>query len=149
MGTTHAFAIHFPVAFLLLSTVVYFLVLVTQREVLKTLFVSALSVGLLGLAAAVITGQFQVDAQIAEGGFVHVFQQHESLAYYALSSFYGVFIWYVVRRKKMQKPEQWMLFAVQVAATGVVLYTAYLGGVLVYQHGAGVVPVKNMHKTGQ
>lgn len=144
MGSAHAFAIHFPVAFLLVSTVVYLLALVTQREFLKKLFVVNISLGLAGLVGAVLTGLFQINTQITESSFSGVFQQHQSLAYYALSAFYGIFIWYAVRRKKMQKTEQWLLFAAQFAVTGIVLYTAHLGGVLVYQHGAGVVPVQSV-----
>lgn len=142
--STHAFAVHFPVAFLVVSTILYGCWLVVRRELLATLFVVTASIGLVGLAAAVITGQFQVDAQITDGGFVEVFRQHENLAYYALSAFYGAFMWYIVRRKKMEYTEQWLLLVAQLVALGVVLYTAHIGGVLVYEHGAGVVPVRQL-----
>lgn len=146
MISAHAFAIHFPVAFLLVSTIVYFLWLVTRREVYIPLFVVTLTLGVVGLGAAVITGSFRIDAQITNGGFVDVFERHENLAYFILSVFYGVFVWYIVRRKKMQKSEQWLLFAVQLVATGIMLYTAHLGGELVYKHGAGVEPVRHMQR---
>lgn len=144
MVSAHAFAVHFPVALLVVSTGFYLVALLTRRDVFTTLFLWNSSLGLLGLAAAVITGQFQVDAQITQGNFHSVFEVHQNLAYTTLSLFYGVFVWYLVRRKKMSRVEQWLVMVVQCSAVWLVIYTAHMGGTLVYEHGAGVTPVQQL-----
>lgn len=95
----------------------------------------------MGLAVAVGTGLFQIDSQVTSGNLREAFEVHQNLAYYSLSLFYIVFLWYAVRRKKMATGESWLLLAVHLVAICLVLYTAYMGGVLVYEHGAGVKPV--------
>lgn len=144
MVSSHAFAVHFPVALLLVSTVFLGIWFATGREVFRTLYLWNGAIGLAGLAAAVITGQFQVDDQILHGNFHDTFAVHEQLAYYTLSLFYVVFLWYIVRRKVMGAAERWLVFAVHLAASWLVVYTAHMGGVLVYHHGAGVEPVRSL-----
>ena len=146
MVSAHAFAVHFPVALLLVATVFFLLLLLTKRDVFRTLYLWNGSIGLFGLAAAVTTGLFQVDEQITGGNFRNVFEVHQNLAYYTLSLFYVVFLWYVVRRKKMASGESWLLLAAHLAAAWLVMYTAYMGGVLVYEYGAGVEAVRPQAK---
>lgn len=146
MVSAHAFAVHFPVALLVVSGIFYLLALLTRREVFTTLFLWNSALGLAGLAAAVISGLFQVDEQITHGNFHSVFEVHQNLAYYTLSLFYGIFVWFLVRRKKMSRAEQWLLMAVQCVAVWLVIYTAHMGGTLVYTHGAGVAPVLQMQR---
>lgn len=140
MVSAHAFAVHFPVAMLLVATVFFALLLLTRRDVFRTLYLWNGAIGLCGLAAAVSTGLFQVDAQITGGSFREVFELHQNLAYSTLSLFYVVYLWYAVRRKKMSQPESWLLLAAHIVSAWLVVYTAHMGGVLVYEHGAGVRP---------
>jgi uncharacterized membrane protein len=146
MVSSHAFAVHFPVALLIVSTGFYLLMLLTRREIFTTLFLWNLALGLAGLAAAVITGQFQIDSQITHGNFHSVFEVHQNLGYSTLSVFYGVFVWYLVRRKKMSRGEQWLLMVVQCVAVWLTIYTAHMGGTLVYEYGAGVKPVRQLQQ---
>ncbi len=148
MVSAHAFAIHFPVAMLIAATVFYILLMLTKREVFRTLYLWNGAIGLFGLAAAVTTGLFQVDEQITGGNFRDVFEVHQNLAYYTLSLFYVVFLWYFIRRKKMSAGESWLLLSAHLVAAWLVVYTAHMGGVLVYEHGAGVKPVRSQTKSG-
>ncbi len=148
MVSSHAFAVHFPVALLLLAVVFYILLVLTKRDVFRTLYLWNGAVGLFGLAVAVTTGLFQIDEQITGGNFREVFEVHQNLAYSTLSLFYVVFLWYLVRRRKMSAGESWLLLAAHIVAAWLVVYTAHMGGVLVYEHGAGVQPVRLQTKEG-
>jgi uncharacterized membrane protein len=134
----HPMVVHFPIA--LLSTALLFEVLeaLLKRDFFREAALWLLGLGTLGAVVAAVTGILQEDTVEAAGVPERALEQHETAAFATIAVFAALLAmrWFRGRRWIPNHPA---IFSV-LALTGLILLglTGYLGGGLVYTHGAGV-----------
>jgi uncharacterized membrane protein len=128
--------VHFPIALLFVAVGLELLGLYGPwRERLRPAALVTLVLGTLGAAVAVATGPDENMRGIAIG------HTHESMAKLTLILFGLLTAWrlYGAWKKQTEGGLRTVAFLVlAVVGLGVLTYTGYLGGQLVYEHGAGV-----------
>lgn len=135
----HAMIIHFPIALLMAGFFSEGLALVSKKEFFKNAAFFLLILGALGAIAAFISGGYAGEG-IEDGPLKEPMELHEAAALLTLclsiiTALFRVVIYYFKYDKVWTRWLGIFLFALLI---GSVTRTAYLGGQLVYAHGAGV-----------
>ena len=135
----HAMVIHFPIALLLIAFLSELVGLVFKKTFFNTAAFYLLILGTFGTIAAYLSGDAAGEG-MEEGLLGKAIGMHEEAAIITLwlaiatSLVYSAILFFKYERK-WSKLIGVLLFA---ALVGSVARTAYLGGQLVYKHGAGV-----------
>ena len=142
----HPKIVHFPVALLILATLYGILALAvkSKRNLFKELCFWNLLFGAGGALFAVITGLIEESSLVHNEAIHELMETHEFLGFVFTSIFLLVLIWLIVRKAKMELPELRTLVITLVIASGLLIYSAHLGGTMVYREGAGVEPMKTI-----
>lgn len=135
----HAMIIHFPIALLIVGFLSEIIGLFTGKDFFKTAAFYLLILGALGTIAAYVTGGYAGEG-IEEGPLLEPMNLHKQAALFTIwFSIITVLFMSTVFYFKLHKPLVkgigfllYMLLVIAVARTG------YLGGQLVFSHGAGV-----------
>jgi uncharacterized membrane protein len=134
----HAALNDFPAALLLVSVLFDLLGIFTKRDSLKAAGFWTLVVGVLGTGSAVLAGE------MAEGAAEHsdeahaVMETHETLGIIVLVLFGLLAIWRILRKGVWGPKEQPIALTAAVIGVALMVYTAKLGGTLVFDHGLGI-----------
>jgi len=142
----HPRIVHFPVALLILATLFGILALAvkSKRDLFKELCFWNLLFGVGGAVLAVVTGLIE-EASLVHNEAIHeLMETHESLGFIFSSIFLVGLIWMIIRKAKMKLPELRALVIILILASGLLTYSAHLGGTMVYREGAGVEPMKTI-----
>ena len=110
----------------------------TRRQSLRAAGFWTLLAGVAGTIAAVVAG-LRTEDVIEHDDVAHaVMEQHQTLGLVTLGLFAALALWRVVRRNANHRGEQvaWSVFGV--AGVALLIYTAQMGGQLVFQHALGV-----------
>jgi uncharacterized membrane protein len=131
----HPAIVHFPVALGTVGALAAVVSLVVRREWIRWFAPVLLSIALLGGVAAYFSGQNAEDAAERAGVPHEPLESHEDSSLYGLGllALATLLAWATTSRRR----GEWVAALVAVAAAGAILYTAYLGGQLVFVHGAG------------
>lgn len=135
----HAIIIHFPIALLIVGFVSELVGVINNQTFFKNTAFYLLLLGSIGAITAYISGSFAGEG-IEEGPLKIPMQLHEQAALITLwlaiiTALYRVVIFYFNYNSALIKWIGIILFTALVTA---VVRTGYLGGQLVYSHGAGV-----------
>jgi uncharacterized membrane protein len=108
------------------------------RESLRQSSLLLLLLGTLGAAAAVGAG-LEAEDHIDHGPALHeVMEEHQELAYVTLGIFAVLSIWRLARDRKMGRGERASALVLGLVGLAVLADTGHHGGVLVFEHAAGV-----------
>lgn len=135
----HAMIVHFPIALLLAGFLSQVIGLASKKEFFRNAAVYLLFLGALGSVAAYFSGDFAGEG-IEEGPLEGPMELHEQVATITLwlsiaAALFSIGVFYFKSGMAWTRWVSTLLFA---AVVGSVSYTGYLGGQLVYRHGAGV-----------
>jgi uncharacterized membrane protein len=135
----HAMIIHFPIALLMAGFLSEVIALFSKRDFFNNAAFYLLLLGALGASAAYISGSYAGEG-IEEGPLKVPMEMHKNAALFALwlsiiTAFFRVVIYYFKYNRIWTKWVGIILFTLLI---GAITRTAYLGGQLVYSHGAGV-----------
>jgi uncharacterized membrane protein len=135
----HAMLVHFPIALLLAGFFADLLSLVTRREFFRLAAFFMLVLGSAAAIAAYLTGDAAGEG-IEEGVLGNAVRLHEQAAQFTLwlsvvAAIYHIVIFVLKYNRIWSRTVGIFLFTIVV---GSVARTGYLGGNLVYRHGAGV-----------
>ncbi len=135
----HAILIHFPIALILVGFLSEIIALLSKREFFKKSAFYLLLLGVLGVIAAYISGGYAGEG-IEEGPLKIPMEMHEDAALITLwiailTTFFQLVVTYFDYKKLWTQLVGLLLF---LSLVGAVVRTGYLGGQLVYSHGAGV-----------
>ena len=94
--------------------------------------------GFAGMVIAVFSGR-SAESELAEtGSWAELLEQHELMGYVAAWVFALLAIWQYLGLGKKSATGKWIYLGIYLIAVGVMAYGAWLGGTMVYEHGAGV-----------
>ena len=135
----HAMIIHFPIALLMAGFLSEVIALFSKKEFFSNVAFYLLLLGALGASAAYLTGSYAGEG-IEEGPLKNPMELHEQAATFTLilaivTALFRVVIYYSKYNRSWTK---WVGIILFTALVGSVARTGYLGGQLVYSHGAGV-----------
>ena len=135
----HAMLIHFPIALLLVAFLSEVISAIFKSEFYKKVSLLLLILGTVGVIAAFLSGGAAGEG-IEEGPLKIPMELHEQAANFAIwiaciTVTFHTTIYFLNYKSAVTKAIGILLFAFLIAA---VSRTAYLGGQLVYSHGAGV-----------
>ncbi len=135
----HAMMIHFPIALLMAGFLSEVIALFSKKEFFKSAAFYLLLLGALGAIAAYLSGSYAGEG-IEDGPLKVPMELHEDAALFTLwlsiiTAVFRMVIYFFNYHKIWTKWAGILLFTTLI---GSVSYTGYLGGQLVYAHGAGV-----------
>ncbi len=135
----HAMLIHFPIALLVVGFLSELIAIFLKKDFFKNVAFYLLLLGSLGAIAAYVTGSYAGEG-IEEGPLKIPMELHEQAALITIwlsiiTALYNVLINFFKVQNVMAKWAGILLYTLLVVA---VARTGYLGGQLVFSHGAGV-----------
>lgn len=127
----HPSSVHFPIALTVLGFIfLCFHMIFREKKSIYHCAVSILFFALAGLGLAYLTGEY-FTAELS--GEMHELKEEHEL-FSKITSFTllgGMFLWFLLKNKR-PVTALWLLFIFTTATVGLILYTGYLGGSLVY-----------------
>jgi uncharacterized membrane protein len=135
----HAMVIHFPIALIMAGFLSEIIALFSKKEFFSNTAFYLLLLGAMGASVAYISGSYAGDG-IEEGPLAAPMELHEQAATITLwlSIITALFRSAILYFKYKRVWTIWVGLLLFVTLTGAVARTGYLGGQLVYRHGAGV-----------
>ena len=134
----HALLNDLPAALLLAAVLFDLAAAALKRESLAWTAIWTLWAGVIGGWAAVIAGELAEDA-IDHGQAIHeIMEKHEKMAIMTMSLFTIVLIWKMARRFVLPASEQALTRALSIVGLLGLVWTAVLGGRLMFLHAAGI-----------
>lgn len=135
----HAMVIHFPIALLLAGFLTEMIALLSKKTFFKNASFYLLILGALGAIAAYTSGSYAGDG-MTDSIIQEPLEMHEEAALVTLwlaiiTALFRSAMYYFNYSKNWAKWTSVLLFA---ALVGFVARTGYLGGQLVFKHGAGI-----------
>src|SRR6059036_3879928 len=134
----HAAVNDLPAALLFVTVLFDLGAWVTKRDSLKAAAVWTLWAGVIGGWVAVLAG-LQAEQAIEHGQAIHeLMETHETLALVTMGIFTVVLAWRLIRRARLGGAEQTAVRLLSVAGLVGIVWTARVGGKLVFDHAAGI-----------
>ncbi len=134
----HAALNDLPTALFLVSVAFDVLGAILKRDSLKAAGFWTLIAGVVGTGAAVLAGEMASDrvehSEIAHG----IMETHETLAIIVLVLFAVLALWRLVRRSNLGPRETPVYLTAGIIGVLLMMYTAKLGGELMFDHGLGI-----------
>jgi uncharacterized membrane protein len=141
----HPAVVHFPIALGLVGAVAELFYLVLRRPWVRWFGPVLLTLALAGSGAAYFSGKTVGDKAEHAGVPEAAVDKHEESCLWALGALgLATLLSWAVRPSGKGL---WLSTLIALAAAGLTLYTGYLGGELVYLHGAGQVKAVEPAKT--
>jgi len=146
METIHPITVHFPIALVLTATLISILALLIKpkRKELITVLYWIMLLGSLSVLTALLTGIYESGKVVHNETIHEIMETHELLGYIVSASFILLTLWGLFKGKRLKVKELFMITSLLVATSGVLVYSAYLGGRMVYEEGAGVRPMEKI-----
>lgn len=146
MKPIHPMFVHFPVALVLTATLISLLAVLfkNRREELKIVLFWILILAAISALAAMLTGLYQDASGVyPEDNAIHqIMKVHKLLGIIIASSMIVITLWFVIRKHKIQFKELLIITLFLFLTSGVLAYSGYLGGKMVYEEGEGVKPME-------
>jgi uncharacterized membrane protein len=136
----HPALVHFSVALLVLGGVGESVGILTRRRAWEQLGGTLVLLGTASLLPTVVTGLLAQNSLDPGGEVRSVLDVHERVGFLLLGSFTSLLLWKAWGGGRIpDRQRAWFAIAL-LAAVGLVVYGAYLGGQMVYGWGLGVTP---------
>ena len=133
----HPAIVHFPIALLITAGIAWIAAIWQKAPKFREFGFWLHTLGLLGVGAAIVSGNLAIPLALTEEG-QKTLDYHQTLGYVIAWVFSMLWIWIFMRLSLMGKGETMAFTGVYWVCLSFVIWTAWLGGELVYQHGAGV-----------
>ena len=133
----HPAVIHYPIALGTIGSLALLAYAILRKDWLRWFGPILLTLALAGAGAAYFSGESASDRAEHAGVPEAAIEKHEESCLWALGGLgLATLLAWAVRPKGRGI---WLSALVALAAAGLTLYTGYLGGELVYRHGAGTI----------
>lgn len=138
----HPLIVHFPIALLIFSAFIYIAWLITGRQSLAQMGFIAHMAGMVGSIAAFLSGDAAEEAVVHTHEIHEILELHESLGMLASYGFAALAVWAFLRRNSKVIYEKAGFVILFVGLNVMLGITAHLGGKMVYEEGAGIIPME-------
>lgn len=143
MPNIHPMFVHFPIALIFVTVAIDFIGLIFKREQLFFAGTVTSLFALAGAITAVITGLIAEDSAWHPASVNEMLDTHELMGFIVLGLIAVLVIFRLAMHDRLNKRMGWIAFGIGAAAVIFVSYGGYLGGEMVYSHGAGVIAAEN------
>ncbi len=137
METLHPMVVHFPIALLMAAWLIETLALLFQRSGWHKISLWNVGLGTLGALAAVLSGRQAMAAAKHSMEIYQVMELHERLGYVVLTLSATIAGWRLFKGDRLGRRSRWLLWGLLTCAVGLMAFSAYLGGRMVYEFGVG------------
>jgi uncharacterized membrane protein len=137
----HPALVHFPIAMLPLAIGADALGIAAGNESLLSFGQKAICIAAAGAVAAAVTGLIAGEEVNVEGSSQDMLMTHRNLNFIATLVATGLALW------RIKHAPGAIYLGVGAAGVGILAYTAYLGGKLVYNVGVGVEPAHGVYRS--
>lgn len=138
MPNLHPLIVHFPIALIIVVAMCDFIVIMTARKSFSQAATIVAVFAALGAITAVITGLLAADSVWHPEAAHELVETHETVGFVFLGLVIILAVFRLAAGDRIHGRFKWIGFFIALAASGVVAYGSYLGGEMVYTHGAGV-----------
>ncbi|MBS1272193.1 MAG: hypothetical protein MAGBODY4_01333 [Candidatus Marinimicrobia bacterium] len=142
----HPFVVGFAVALLSVSVLFDILAVTTDRPHLQTVGWWNLFLGFLVALFAVITGLYAKNSAIFTEGVESLLPYHQYLGIATAVIFTVLFVWRSSMDRRIRQKWRILYLTVAIIGTITLLTTGFIGGQLVFEHGANVQEVKELQQ---
>ena len=142
MVPLHPSVVHFPIALLIAAGICYLAHLFLKDRKLDVVGFFLHAGGLLGCIAAIMTGDYAESNMVQTERIHELVELHEQLGMLSAWAFGLLGVWAYLRQKSNIFVERLVFTVLFVGLLGMLGYGSHLGGKMVYEEGAGVVPMK-------
>ncbi|MGD9993698.1 MAG: DUF2231 domain-containing protein [Salinivirgaceae bacterium] len=142
----HPIIVHFPVALIIsaLLFAVLALVIKTNGEKFKEVFKWNLFLGSFASVIAIMTGLLEEKTLVHNDAIHEILKVHELLGYITTGIFVVLSLWLIIRNSALKGIEIKLIILILFSSVVIMAYSAHLGGKMVYEQGAGVVPMEEI-----
>ncbi|MCB0837892.1 MAG: DUF2231 domain-containing protein [Bacteroidetes bacterium] len=138
----HPQTVHFPIATLIVAGALYFYGWVKRSNAYTKAAFLLHIIGVGGLVLAVLSGR-QANGEIVHTNNISsMIETHELIAYISTWLFSMLLIWQYLRQEKIKRIEEALFSILFIIFLGIMGYGSHIGGRMVYEEGAGVIPMK-------
>jgi len=142
----HPFVVHFAIALLLVSVLFDVLSVTMERPHLQTVGWWNLFLGFLASLFAVITGLYAKNSAIFTEGVFPLLTYHQYLGIATAIVFTVLFVWRSSNQRALpERRRSWYLGGAVLGAI-LLIATGFIGGLLVFEHGANVEEVQRLQQ---
>lgn len=142
-GMLHAMLVHFPIAFLIAALAFDVVGFARRKESFFSAALYVQTLGVLGAIAAVLTGNRAEEPVEAIAGIEPLLERHELLGQIVLYAGLAVLAvrLVLVFRRSFSQGMKGLIVGLSLGLAVLVGLTAFYGGQMVYDYGAGAAPV--------
>lgn len=138
MPNFHPLMVHFPIALIIMVFVFDLIVVLTKNKSILTAAHILTAFAAAGAAVSVITGLIAADSIWHPQAAHELLETHETVGIIILTLASVLLIFRLALREKLLSGLGWIAVFIGLVGFGLVGYTGYLGGEIVYHYGAGV-----------
>ena len=146
MPNIHPMFVHFPIALIFVTVAIDFIGLILKKE--RFLFAGTVTslFALAGAVGAVVTGLVAEDSTWHPAAVHDMLETHELMGFIVLGLIALLAIFRLAMHDKLTDKMGWIAFGIGIITIGFTTYGGYLGGEMVYTHGAGVIATENYYQ---
>ncbi|MFM2376200.1 MAG: hypothetical protein RLZZ165_1297 [Bacteroidota bacterium] len=144
MMPLHPSIVHFPPVLLLSAAVLYLLAVIRREHWVEVAGFAFHVSGLVFCILTIFSGDYEASRIVTNDAIRAIMGRHENLVMMATYGFGMLAVWAFLRQKSGFFWERITFLGVFLSLIGVLWVGAHLGGRLVYEHGGGVVPMKEV-----
>lgn len=138
MPNLHPLVVHFPIALIIMVFVFDLISVLTKNKSILTASHILTVFAVAGAAVSVITGLIAEESIWHPQAAHELLETHETVGIIILSLASVLLIFRLALREKLLGRLGWIAVLIGLVGFGLVGYTGYLGGEIVYRYGAGV-----------
>lgn len=138
----HPSVVHFPIALLIAAGLCYLASLFLPGKRLEIVGFFLHAGGMLGCIAAILTGDYAESNMIQTPEIHELVETHEQLGTLSTYAFGILGVWAYLRQKSTIFVEKVVFVVLFLGLVGMMGYGSHLGGKMVYEKGAGVLPMQ-------
>ena len=137
MESLHPMVVHFPAALFITALLLETIGLSTARALFHRMALWNLGLGVVGAAAAVLTGRMAMAAAKHSPAIYEVMERHERLGYIVFGLTAALLVGRLLVQDQLSLAQRRFALGLLTVACALMAYSAHLGGRLVYEYGVG------------